>query len=256
MGIDNDLFSVKLIETLTGETIHFIQIIDPSEKQALLIDSLLVSIWDKSDQSQLDIVKLEIANYLKTKSPEQKMGSIAEFLVHCYLNSIGFNQECLFRNLEEGSIKKGFDGYYSYLNEEWLVESKSGSIQTKHISHSKKVDEAYLDLKTKIEGKSKNNPWSNAFHHAKLAGATTDIVNNIKNLSNNYVRKIFPEIKDLNIIPTSTIFYENMDEQTFLIIDEEEISKQITKFDFSKINIICINKKSIEDVIKLITITE
>lgn len=36
-------------------------------------------------------------------------GAVAEFFVHLYLNILGLKQECLFLNLEENSIKKGFD---------------------------------------------------------------------------------------------------------------------------------------------------
>ena len=81
-------------------------------------------------------------------------GSIAEFIVHLYLKACGFSQECLFKNLEEGSIKKGFDGYYTYSNEEWIMESKSGSIKTSGITHRAKIKEAYDDLKNKIDGES------------------------------------------------------------------------------------------------------
>ena len=54
-------------------------------------------------------------------------------------------QEFLFFNLEENSIKKGFDGLFSKDSETFLVESKSGTILTKGISHRTKLKTAYTD---------------------------------------------------------------------------------------------------------------
>jgi hypothetical protein len=253
MSLKSTIFKTDIQESSDGNLIHFINIEEIDNNIEEFIEEQIVSIWDGNNGSPIDVVKIEISNYLKTKSEDIIKGSIAEFIVHLYLKSYGFSQECLFKNLEEGSIKKGFDGYYTYSNEEWIMESKSGSINTTGISHKAKINEAYNDLKSKIEGKATNNPWSNAYSHAVLAGTTKDIIKNIKNLSNNYVNKTYPDIKKLNIIPSSTIFYEGKWDASTTLSNHKVISDQNEKFDYCKINVICINKKSIDVVIEKIT---
>jgi hypothetical protein len=253
MNFRAEIFSTDIQESSDGNLIHFvnIEIIDKNIEQ--FINEQIVAIWDGNNGTPIDVVKLDISHYLKTKSDDIIKGSIAEFLVHLYLKSCGFTQECLFKNLEEGSIKKGFDGFYSYSNEEWIMESKSGSIKTLNISHKNKIKEAYDDLKNKIDGKTTNNPWSNAYNHAVLAGTTRDILKNIKNLSINYVKRKYPDIKDLNIIPSSTIFHEGKWDPNLVKSEHQIISDQNKKFDYKKINVICINKKSIDEIIDKIT---
>lgn len=250
MSFKIDIFSTDIQKTRDGNFIHFVNIEDIDEKLQSLIEEQIVSIWDGDSNTPIDVVKTEIFNFLKTKSEDIKKGAIAEFIIHLYLKVCGFAQECLFKNLEEGSIKKGFDGYYSFSNEEWIMESKSGSINTDGISHVKKIKEAYNDLKNKIEGKGSNNPWSNAYNHALVAGTTTNILRNIKTLSNNYVRNTFPDISTLNIIPTSTIFYEGNWDNELVKPEHESISIHSESFDYQKINIVCVNKKSIDALIE------
>lgn len=245
-----DGFSATIHKTADGNFIHSINIEEVTEELEALIAQHIVSIWGGIDERPIIVVKKQIENFLKDKSDNTVKGAVSEFIVHLYLNHIGFTQECLFKNLEERSIKKGFDGYYSYSNEEWIMESKSGSIKTDYISHKKKVKEAYDDLKGKIDGNVKNDPWDNALSHANLAGSSPDILNNIKDLSNNFTLGIFPEIGNLNIIPASTIFHEGNWEEEAIKQEHDNIEKESVKFEYNKINIICINKKSIEAVIK------
>ncbi|MFY2508239.1 hypothetical protein ACN3E9_08105 [Vibrio pectenicida] len=105
------------------------------------------------------------------------MGAISEFFVHLYLQESGYKQEFLFFNLEEGSIKKGFDGFFSKNSDTFLLESKSGSIKSKKISHKDKLKSAYSDLENYVSGKSekgKNNPWKNAYNHASHIDVGTE----------------------------------------------------------------------------------
>lgn len=248
-----DTFSSDIQNTKDGNLIHFVNIQEVDENLRKLINEQILSIWNGDNETPMDIVKTEISNFLKTKSEDIIKGAMAEFIIHLYLKDRGFTQECLFKNLEEGSIKKGFDGYYSFSNEEWIMESKSGSINTRGISHKKKIKEAYDDLKNKIDGKGNNNPWSNAYNHAIVAGTSKDILRNIKLLSNNYVRNTFPGINTLNIIPTSTIFHDGSWDDDLVKPEHESISVQMESFDYLKINIICVNKKSIDVLIKNIT---
>lgn len=140
------------------------------------------------------------------------MGAIAKFFIHLYMNLSSFTQECMFLNLEEGSIKIGFDGYYSIHNIQWIMKSKSGSINSKNICHENKLKEAIADLKGKFEGNAENNPWQNAYSHACHCdvGTPADIRISIKNLSDEYVLKKFHELQDFNIMPCVTIFLNTL----------------------------------------------
>jgi len=172
------------------------------------------------------------------------MGSISEFFIHLFLRSKNYKQECLWSNLEENSMKKGFDGYYSFENKEWIVESKSGSINTKGISHHDKLEKAYNGLKKSIEGKSSNNPWENAYYHASIPTVNTkeSIVKKIESLSLRYMMSDFANINEFNIIPCSTIFFDDsIDEEA----NEKEILLKIDNFEYKELEIICISKKSI-----------
>jgi hypothetical protein len=253
MSFKVDIFLSDIKKTSEGNFIHFVNIPDIDAKLQTLIEENITSIWDGDFGTPIGVVKTEIFNFIKTKSDDIKKGAIAEFIIHLYLKACGFSQECLFKNLEEGSIKKGFDGYYSFSNEEWIMESKSGSIDTNQISHKKKIKEAYDDLKNKIEGKGSNNPWSNAYNHAIAAGTSTDIIKNIKKLSINYVRETFPDISTLNIIASSTIYHNGNWDENLVKPDHDTISKMSESFNYQKINIICVNKKSIDTLIEHMT---
>lgn len=244
------MFDVVLKEHSKDISIHIIDIksLSPSLKE--YIDEHFVSICEGNSGTSLNEVKIIIIDFLSTKDPRTKMGATAEFFLHLYLKYIGFKQECLFLNLEERSIKKGFDGYYSLNNDEFIMESKSGSSETDNISHNDKIKEAYTDLKNNLAGKSKkskNNPWKNAYNHASHidVGTASNIRKNIKELSDNYNKSIYHKIKDFNIIPASTIFLEDTwtDEYSQDIIDTLETLS--SSLEFKKINIICITKKSL-----------
>ena len=92
-------------------TIIDIENIDDATKAVL--DENFVLICEGNSGSELSTVKTRVKNLFSTKSQEWIMGATAEFFVHLYIRLTGFKQECLFLNLEENSIKKGFDGYYS-----------------------------------------------------------------------------------------------------------------------------------------------
>ena len=231
-------------------TIHIIDIENITSDLKGYLDKHFVTICEGNSGSDLKQVKKIVLEFLNQKNLNTKMGATAEFFIHLYLKSLGFKQECLYLNLEEGSIKKGFDGYYSLDDlEEYIMESKSGSHSTKGITHPKKINEAYEDLKNSLAGKkSNNNPWKNAYNHASHidVGAAKNIRENIKQLSDEFDKNIFQEIKNFNIIPASTIFLDEnwSDEYSTDIIDS--LKELIEKFEFKKLNIICVTQKSLQ----------
>jgi hypothetical protein len=209
------------------------------------IDKVLIEIYSKGHDSSIEIVKLKLKNYFSSKGQNLEIGSIAEFFVHLFLKLKKFNQECLYKNLEENSIKKGFDGFYTKDEVIWLMESKSGSILTESCSHHNNIGEAYRDLKKKVSSKTANNPWENAYSHAIQARSQIDILKKIKLLEDLYTRNTFTKIEEYNIIPSSTIFY---DLSTFTKIEINELKSSLANYfkgrKYKKIELICINKKT------------
>lgn len=191
--------------------LHVIDIESLTIQTRKYLDDFLVSICEGSSDSELELVKLRLSNFLADKDERTRMGATAELFAHLYLRATGYKQEFLFFNLEEGSIKKGFDGFFSKNSQTFLLESKSGSITTKKISHKDKLKNAYSDLEKYVAGKSekgKNNPWKNAYNHASHidVGTETSIRKKIKALQDMFDRGTFSKINEFNIITCSTIF--------------------------------------------------
>lgn len=176
------------------------------------LDKAIVSICEgKSDSTYVE-VKKRMRNFLKGKDEKKVYGSISEFFIHLYLKTQKYKQDCLFFNLEENSVKKGFDGVYTKNNEIYIMESKSGKHASKEISHVAKVKESYRDLEKYLEGKSSKgkNPWINAFSHANQISVKTkkSVRDKIKEIQRNFDNNVFSQISEFNIIPCSTIYLD------------------------------------------------
>jgi len=244
------MFTKDIVKINNFVTLHILKIEYLTPNLEKLIDDLILNIYSKGEDTDISLVKIRILKYLKSKKGSaHEIGSIAEFFVHLYLNYSNFQQECLFENLEENSPPKGFDGYYSKDSEEWIMESKSGGILTKGITHRSKIQEAFKNLSDKISGKdNKNNPWRNAWRHANAAHTDKSIVYQIKEISDKYDKGQYTDIKEYNIIPSSTIFLDGktividgVEDNNFI---KEKIEKWVDKKKYKKMEIICITKKT------------
>ncbi|WOO35804.1 hypothetical protein R2R35_18665 [Anaerocolumna sp. AGMB13020] len=233
-------------------TLLEIESLSPDIESAL--DNHIVSICEGASGSDLSLVKQRLINLFCDKNDEWKIGAISEFFIHLYANMYGFKQECLFFNLEERSIKKGFDGYYSFEAETWVMESKSGFKSTKGISHSSKIKEAMSDLTDKFSGRSKNNPWQNAYSHASHCdvGTSSDIKKSIKKLSDNFILGSFDCIDNFNIMPCATIFLESTWSPKKHADIFDEIVKILPGLKGKKIRVMCITQKTIKTFIEYI----
>ena len=216
--------------------------------QQCLDDNLITICEGKNSCSNISIIKKRIIKLFDGKDEKWKMGAIAEFFIHLYMNLIGYTQDCLFLNLEENSIKKGFDGYYNFEEEHWIMESKSGSILSKSISHKSKLNEAIIDLKDKFEGHSKNNPWQEAYNHACHCdvGTPANIRKSIKKLSDEYTLDKFHSLTDFNIIPCATIFLDKTwcPEDRDILVKEAQTVVNNTKY--KKSHLICVTQGNID----------
>lgn len=202
----------------------------------------IVSICEGNSETDLETIKIKLKDYLGPKKIRTRRGAIAEFYIHLFLKSLGYKQHCLFLNLEENSIKKGFDGYYVFDGDEWIVESKSGA----NVTHKSKIEEAYGDLKKKLTTKSKNNPWENAYNHAAHAaiGAKKPILKRLKELSNNYVKNIHLPLTEFCLMPCGTVFNHDASSDEVKEIIYNSIKDTTNSMEFKKICIMAISNRA------------
>jgi hypothetical protein len=235
LGHGNELFIINIPSITT-------------ELKALIDEKIVQICHGVKSRSKRQLVKNRISSFLATKDRLTQMGAIAEFFIHLFLNERKFKQQCLFLNLEENSIKKGFDGYYSRQQVQWILESKSGSIDTASISHRAKIKESYDDLKGKLAGKGPNNPWRNAYNHAGHinVAAKRNIVKLIEDFSDEYDINNFHNIADFNIIPGATIFLDGTWTEFDSVKMENKIKSLIATMNYKSIKIICITKISLQ----------
>lgn len=242
-----------VISTNAVLTIIDIENIDDAIKAVL--DENFVMICEGNSGSELSTVKTRVKKLFATKNSEWIMGATAEFFVHLYIRLTGFKQECLFLNLEENSIKKGFDGYYSKDGQEWIMESKAGSICSKDISHAGKVALAMRDLSAKVSGRDKNgkkelpnNPWQEAYSHASQydVGTADYIRRNIKKLADDFTNGKFRSIEEFNTMPCGTIFLSGIWSQPNHENIKEDIEHLSDKLKGKKIHVICVTHRSTE----------
>lgn len=244
----NSTATIFQTRILLGKKVHVIDAEDFSSELISYINDHLVEICEGDTGGNLETVKKYVKGFIKPKDETTQMGATAEFFVHLYLKKLGFKQLFTFLNLEERSIKKGFDGYYSKGKETWIMESKSGSSNTQNISHPSKIKDAYDDLLQKFRGSVTNNPWRNAFNHASNinVGATRNIRDKIKKLSDNFINSIYPSIDDYNIIAASTIFLNDKWVELDVSGFERKMSSTIQNIKCNELFIICVNKKSLK----------
>lgn len=224
------------------------------EQIKAVLDENFVLICEGNSGSDLATVKKRVKNLYSTKTQEWIMGATAEFFVHLYIRLSGFKQECLFFNLEEDSIKKGFDGYYSLHGMEWIMESKAGSVDTEGNSHAKKVVIAINDLESKVTGtgdkeKNKtNNPWRNAYSHASHydVGSADEIRKNIKALTDDYTNEIYHHIEEFNTMPCGTLFLSGIWNPPTHDEVLDSIKMISNKLKGKNIHVICMTQKSVD----------
>lgn len=231
---------VELYKIDDERNIFIITISEISEELKTQLDKYICRIWAGKNEEDIKHVKKEIIEYITKKDRKKQIGAIAEFFIHLFLNYKGYTPYCLFQNLEENSLKKGFDGYFSFEDQEWIVESKS--TEDSLVKHHEKVSEAYKDLNNKITGKTKNNPWKNAYNHACNINilAPENVRKQLDNLSKEFIDKKFHKLSEYNIIPCSTKFIEERDIERSDIVHNTVLEK-INSFEFNKISAICMN---------------
>ena len=242
--------------------IHYLDIGDYDNDIILAIKNNITKICNGiAGDQDIEILKIEIRNWFVGKDDSKKHGFIAEFFCHLYLNQLHFEQHFLFKNLEETkSMKKGFDGLYQYKNEIFLYESKSSLPSTTTATHNSNIGEAYRDLRDKLNGSKLDvhanpiDPWSNAVNHASLqqVNPSKTLIQNLTNFKKQFIKGSYNNIKNFNIIPSSTIYLG----ANWKCIDRADLKPKlidlVKRYKYKNINILCINKKAVDGFIDYI----
>ncbi len=244
-----DLVTTLMVNNFEVNLIHVGDICDQFKNG---LDQNLISICKgEYHENDLKYIKIELNDFFegKKEDPNKLMGAISEFYAHLFFKSHGYTNKFLYLNLEENSMKKGFDGYYLKENDAWILDSKSGSHTTLNISHRQKILEANRSAKEQIEGRTNNNPWRNAFNHANNGDVKAEktLLKTIQEFSNRYMDKEYATPNELNIILASTIFwFDSWSENTIddLISELNDIEKN---FGWKKVIVFCSNQKTYQD---------
>ena len=234
----------QVIERDVDQRIHLTIIdvpqIDLDVKQ--LLDDNLVPICEGTADSDICGVKTDLTQLFEGKDLKWKMGAIAEFFMHLHIRMLEYKQEFLYRNLEENSIKKGFDGLFSKENAFWIMESKSGSIDTNGISHASKIKEE------KEEEEQEQGPWRNAYNHACHINvrASDSLQKDLKKLSEDFRDKKFKDISDFNTIPCGTIFLKGSCESSNIQQITQNINDMKDELHGKNVLVICMTQNTID----------
>ncbi|MDP4085082.1 MAG: hypothetical protein Q8934_10775 [Bacillota bacterium] len=247
--MSESIFNTQIIAIDKNAELHYIDIKEFDKKMVDFINESFVSICrGHKNKTSIEIIKKVAHGYFLGKDERGRNGTTAEFFMHLYLRSINYRQECMFLNMEDASPKKGFDGFYSRDNEEWILDSKSGNARSENVSHSDKISEAYKSLKKQLNGEAKNDPWQNAYQHAnsKDVDSKETILSILQSFSDDFVLKKYHSPESFNIIPAATVFL-NGDWEDYDVNDiHKKVLKLIPKFSYKKLMIICCTKKSLD----------
>ena len=221
-------------------------VLDDLSNIKTVIEEEISDIWDPSTKYSLCCVQKAIYNVISKKTDSQKHGLCAEFFMHLFLRNLGYSQKCLFSNLEENSMKKGFDGFYEFSNEFWIAESKC---TIKDNKHKKKIEEALNDIDKKVNTTTGNNPWQNAVHHIAIreqGQPKSSLQTKISELANDYINNISHDSSEFNLIPVSTIFLSSNQSDLEL---KKDIEKVISSRKIKNMIILCTNNEVYDDFI-------
>ncbi|MFW6311613.1 MAG: DUF1837 domain-containing protein [Nanoarchaeota archaeon] len=203
----------------------------------------------------------EFLKRYSNKSEATKKGMMGELLSHIIFLEFNsdLNSVSPFFNMEERSIKKGFDLIFIDVNYEdkfWIAEVKTGelgSYSTTREKNNSLLTKAKKDLKNRLNNQDKMI-WRNAINGARLANKGNLKEEVVRILEENVDEGIQNEFKSTkeNVILTSVIFNDIQDkiELSNIVSKKHKISKENV---FNDIMIFSIQKdtyKAIERFLK------
>lgn len=187
-----------------------IQFFSDDEKQ--YIEENLVEIAKGRDSNfPVKTIAKKILKFMSGQDIKTINGAAAEFFLVCILRKQGYSQEYCYRNLEENSIKKGFDGVFIKDDVLWLAESKSSDSLTVHDNkHQVTISKAYRGISKQLCGGGTNDPWENAANHARATRSSDALIKRLTQLSVDYTDDNYQSIEKSNVILGSTVIATNI----------------------------------------------
>lgn len=251
-------FHVETIYLSESVRTHYFEITDIEAASSFLDDNIVGICCGQESDMDLAYTKRCLRSLFESKLSNETwiQGAVAEFFVHLFLNFKGFKQNFLYQNLEERSIKKGFDGVYSIGNDLWLMESKSG-LSSSSITHYDKVAQATNDLERKVSGQGGlNDPWRNAYNHVSQidVGAKQSIRSKIRDLTRLYQAGSYQSISSFNIIPCGTLYYARPLDREDLGILASKIKRYFSKRSHQEIDVVCVSNMALNGFISYLGI--
>ncbi|MBB5368544.1 MULTISPECIES: DUF1837 domain-containing protein [unclassified Janthinobacterium] len=203
----------------------------------------------------------EFVKRYKDKSPTTKLGMIGELLCHILLFS--FNNELKaaspFFNMEEGSIKKGFDLMIinSTDNSFWITEVKSGELGEKDKQQKIRglIDLAKSDLIERLTSKNATI-WYSAINNIDISlSGNMPEKKILKDLLEEFIEGkdeiVTKDSKSMNVFLVPILFENTLNSIDLQTIKDKH-SKLISAGDFSRCLIFAIQKSTIIKVEKFL----
>lgn len=244
------IFEVKDLEISANIKLYTFKVRQINKEIYQLLDENIIQICEgrNSKEYSIDDTKKQLKKLFENKDFNKKIGLVSEFFSHLFLNKLNFIQEFMYFNLEENSMKKGFDGVYSKFEKIWLMESKSGKAN-ESIDHLTKINEAFKDINDKLTGKVHNNPWRNALSHMLMKTVDTEekFRNEVSRLSKDFLNGKFSKLEEHNIIPVSTLFFEGTEIENY---DFEKLKIKISelsqRYNCKESYVLCISQENLK----------
>ncbi|MGN0831328.1 MAG: hypothetical protein ACI4NI_08555 [Candidatus Ornithospirochaeta sp.] len=206
-----------------------------------------------------EFVKRYRAN--ETKIENRNKGMIGELLTHVIIGIENrFMVASPFFNMEERSLKKGFDItlFEELTKEMWFAEVKSGSIHKgqKNVSSAaiELINNAKKDIKDRLNGQNVH-PWQNAINAAKVAMDSSKdqkaaILELLGQCANNVVGGNNSS-ESFNVVLSASLFNPLSDR-----IEENRIGKKysdvVQERLFKKVYVVAIQEETYEEVFKFL----
>jgi len=253
--IKNDKYALCLIDNLSEELKDNIR----SQLTSICHGPSKASIGRKAHNYK-NTLKEFIKRY-ETKPLPTRVGMIGEMLTHILIIEYftEFNTVSPYFNLEERSIKKGFDLVLFSNNEKelWITEVKSGELhQNKNSNETSKVllGNAKRDLKKRLN-EQEISFWENAINGAYVAlakkkdikDAVVELLLDIEDTISDQQSKS----TDKNVLLVGSLFSNLSDEVIEEEIQKISISVEQEKL-FGKLIVFSIQKNTYENVISFL----
>lgn len=250
------------MENFDGYCVFYIDTLSEELKEVIRknLSAICNGIADAASGRKMFSYNATLKEFVKRyaeKSEDQKKGLIGELILHILLLEfmLDFNVCSPFFNMEERSVKKGFDVVLIHSKDQdmWIAESKSGNIhrgKTSNQTIAELINTAKNDLKTRLNGES-NSLWTNAITGAKKVfeenndkkKAIIDILQECGDAAYNSKLKS----SDINVMLVGTLFHDINEKFT-----QEHIKDKKERIDkenlFKKVYVVGIQKETYQNV--------